>query len=324
MAQYPLQSFRPTYAVPQDTAKILRTLEPNTTPVFCAETENFSLAFHRFVPNEAIFTDDLINDRGRAEDKVRSRWLRELVKGFDVLKSDTLANLINANAQRWAARAESAVGFTTTLQSRLIIGLGGKGPIEIGITVHPVTGLPYIPGSALKGLARNYALLTLYAEVYGEQDQLNSTSLEGFDAQLCSGIGHKNANDYAAIFGYAAESGESSGQGGGCIFYDAILLKCSGPLFTLDVMTPHFKEYYNSGNAGTGKPTSAPHDADSPNPVTFITVTEGAEFGFAVGSGPRVSSKLSMRAARWLARALEEFGIGAKTASGYGAFKHVE
>lgn len=324
MAQHPVQSFRPTYAVPIDTARLLRLLEPKSTPVFGVQTDNFSLAFHRLVPNEAINTDDLMNDRGRAEDKVRSRWLKDLVKGFNVATSADLREMIQANAAKWSVRTQNAMAFLTTLQSRLIVGLGGKGPIEIGITVHPVTGLPFIPGSALKGLARNYALLSLYAEVNGEQDHLDSSAIEAFDKLLCLGEGHKIADTYAAIFGVAAESGDNPGQGGGCIFHDAVLTKCDGPIFTLDVMTPHFKEYYNSGNAGSGKPTTPPHDADSPNPVTFIAVTEGAEFGFAVGTRPGVSNKLSKRGAQWLARALEEFGIGAKTASGYGAFKRVE
>lgn len=319
MAQHPENTFSPSYAVPNDTARLLRQLEPTQAPVFGVSTDNFSLAFHRFVPCEAIENDDLINNRGRAVDKVRARWLRHIVSGFDTAASRELAKLIKANAALWIARTSTATQFSRQLKSRLIVGLGGKGPIEIGITVHPVTGLPYIPGSALKGLARNYALLKLYAETYGEQDELNSDALKEFDEQLCLDQAHESAGVYRAAFGVPADISDDGGQAGGCIFYDAVLVGCKGPVFSLDVMTPHFKEYYNSGNAN-GKPSSAPHDADSPNPVTFITVSEGAEFGFAVGCRRGVDKSVELKAARWLASALSEFGIGAKTAAGYGTF----
>ncbi|GIK29979.1 MAG: hypothetical protein BroJett007_31170 [Chloroflexota bacterium] len=320
MAKYPERTFRPSYSVPQDTAQLLRQLEPNQTPVFGVNTDNFSLAFHRFVPNEAIETDDLLDDRGRAIDKVRARWLRHVVSGFNTKDSSDLAKLLAACAALWVSRTETATRFVSPLLSRLIVGLGGKGPIEIGITVHPITGLPYISGSALKGLARNYALLTLYADVNGEQDTLDTDALKAFDEMLCRGEGHELAPTYRDAFGVSAEVADDSGQAGGCIFYDAILLTCNGPIFSLDVMTPHFKEYYNSGNSN-GRPTTAPHDADSPNPVTYITVTEGAEFAFAVGRRKGIRSAVEKQAARWLADALSEFGIGAKTAAGYGVFK---
>ena len=48
--------------------------------------------------------------------------------------------------------------FPLKTRSRLIIGLGGKGTLEMGITLHHLYGFPYIPGSALKGLARSYGL----------------------------------------------------------------------------------------------------------------------------------------------------------------------
>ena len=43
-------------------------------------------------------------------------------------------------------------------ESRLIIGLGGKGTLKMGITLHHLYGFPYIPGSALKGLARTFGI----------------------------------------------------------------------------------------------------------------------------------------------------------------------
>lgn len=40
---------------------------------------------------------------------------------------------------------------------RIIVGLGGESPSETAITLHHTFGVPYLPGSALKGLSAFYA-----------------------------------------------------------------------------------------------------------------------------------------------------------------------
>ncbi|QRN84303.1 type III-B CRISPR module RAMP protein Cmr6 [Chloroflexota bacterium] len=55
--------------------------------------------------------------------------------------------------------------FPLKTRNRLIIGLGGKGTLEMGITLHHLYGFPYIPGSALKGLARSYGI-NIIAEMF--------------------------------------------------------------------------------------------------------------------------------------------------------------
>ena len=42
--------------------------------------------------------------------------------------------------------------------SRLIVGFGHATPLETGITLDRVHGLPYIPGTALKGICRSWKL----------------------------------------------------------------------------------------------------------------------------------------------------------------------
>jgi CRISPR-associated protein Cmr6 len=62
-------------------------------------------------------------------------------------------------------------------QSRLIVGNGTKGTLEMGITLHRIFGIPYIPGSALKGLARSFALNQI-AEKFGIPYLSGKTLLE--------------------------------------------------------------------------------------------------------------------------------------------------
>lgn len=292
-----------TYLVPSDTARILTTHAENC--------QNLALILARYIPHEAIRNDDVLNDRGRAVDKVRSKWLTNILKDFTGANVEAI---IFANLDRWSAtvKAGNASTFQMRLRGRMVVGLGGKNPMEFGITLNRLTGLPYIPGSALKGLARSYALLTLAGE-FGIP--IETEPLEKFDAALSKGTHDNNllAKHYHLAFGTQADAG-------GCVFYDAVVSNVANPnesLFVMDVMTPHFVKYYTSGG------TDAPHDGDSPNPVSYVAVREGVSFGFAVGSRTGfvdVDNATRKQARNWLRSALEEMGIGAKTAQGYGVF----
>lgn len=276
--------------------------------------QNFGLTLQRYVPKEAIFETDRKNERGHSIGKERNFWLQDICREF---QPDP--DLIAANHSRWLATTEGAARFTMTARSRLIIGLGGKGALEFGITLHPVTGLPYIPGSALKGVCRNYTLLKI-AEKRGvsplpPKDQPNGdkpvkSELEKLDEELCDEANSsEDAKTYREMFGIQGEAGH-------CIFFDAVMspLEKDQAIFELDVMTPHFSKYYRSQGG------DSPHDADSPIPVTFITVSPGIEFSFAVKARKGAETAVLDKAAANLQSALSELGIGSKTAVGYGLF----
>ncbi|MCU0476715.1 MAG: type III-B CRISPR module RAMP protein Cmr6 [Anaerolineae bacterium] len=296
------------YAIPSDTERVLA----GTGARLLDECRNFGLLFHRYVPLAAI--------DGEGKEQERKEWYKALVGRST--PSDDLNALINATVGRWnaMAKAGNAKRFKMNSTSRLIVGLGGKGPLEIGITLDPVTGLPFIPGSALKGVARSYALYVLAeaAKIKLDGTASDNDTLKNFDEALLKGTYDAlgGAADYRLIFGTLPDAEiPSSGK---AIFYDAVFLGRGGPIFELDVMTPHFKGWYNSGNSG--KPSDPPHDADSPNPVTFLTVGAGAQFAFAVGWRGEPHPTAHQFARELLEVALQDFGIGSKTAAGYGAF----
>ena len=79
-----------------------------------------------------------------------------------------------------------------------------------------------------------------------------------------------------------------------------------------DVITVHQKAYYDA--AGRGR---SPNDYDSPVPISFLTVKPGTSFLLAV-SGPPERADLTELALHLLHAALEDWGIGGKTSSGYG------
>lgn len=164
---------------------------------------------------------------------------------------------------------------------RFVVGLGAAHVLETGITLHRLFGLPIIPGSALKGAAKAYAQL-----VEGRTDD---------DPEL------------VAVFG-------TTEQAGSVIFFDAIPLEV--PKFQLDIMNPHYPQYYDKRGGSSKEPVS-PADWDSPRPVFFLTVTE-KPYRFAIAARSEQGNRLLDLAEKWLKGALTELGIGAKTSSDYG------
>jgi CRISPR-associated protein Cmr6 len=80
----------------------------------------------------------------------------------------------------------------------------------------------------------------------------------------------------------------------------------------LDVMTPHFGGWYR----GEGPPD----DTESPVPVNFLVLRRRSVFEIAlVARGPRDAAQLD-GAVEDLRTGLDELGLGAKTAAGYGVF----
>lgn len=171
--------------------------------------------------------------------------------------------------------------FTASPQWRFVVGLGRASVLETSIALHHLYGMPIIPGSALKGLAR------AFAETLGE----------------------KAPDDPEVVTIFGTAPGVTPMKAGGIVFFDAVPV--SLPCFRLDVMTPHYGEYYRGE-----KP---PADYLTPNPIYFLTV-EKTEFLFALAARISEAAHLLSRAEEWLRGGLKELGIGAKTTVGYGYF----
>lgn len=296
-----------TYLVPSDTARLAH--------AGLANCQNMGLLLTRFTSKEAISGENAesVNDRNVKE---RDVWFRKITSQVRV-NSDDLSRMIVATGDRWQSMTANASRFSMYNRSRLLIGLGAKGALEIGITLHHTTGLPYIPGSALKGLARTYALLSLAAERQAGQDELEQLDTDLMLGRLDSTL--ELAEAYREIFGFAANEHRSDSDAGKAVFYDAILFDMlieppNSEIFSIDVMTPHFTEYYRASGS------DAPHDAGNPIPVSFLTVNEGFVFRFAVGTRGNGTEDHRKQARTWLRGGLTELGIGSKTAAGYGIF----
>ena len=139
--------------------------------------------------------------------------------------------------ERWeqALKAAQAQTRQAKVVGRLAIGLGDESVIETAVTLHHTYGLPYIPGSALKGLAAAYA-----RQVLGEKWK-------------------KGGIPYETVFG-------TTDNAGFITFFDALYVPGSDQPLHSDVITVHHREYYQ--NEGV-----APADWDSPNPISFLSAT---------------------------------------------------
>ena len=85
----------------------------------------------------------------------------------------------------------------------------------------------------------------------------------------------------------------------------------------IDVITPHYKDYYS------GRGRGLPEDSSNPEPQFFLAVKEKTEFEFAIrpSSSFKNNSINLKKIEENITEALTNYGIGAKTGSNYGYFK---
>ena len=124
---------------------------------------------------------------------------------------------------------------------RMVIGLGGEHVQETSMTLDHVYGIPYIPGSAFKGVVRSWVV---------QENFSNDEELALQDA------------NFRTVFGNQKSAGEVQ-------FLSAY--PTDNVTLSLDIMNPHFPDYY------TGP--KLPTDTQDPRPINFLTVAQ-APFRF--------------------------------------------
>lgn len=242
--------------------------------------------------------------------------MRALAARQDAL-ADTTINLLRLDAFAIAP-------FTT--------GLGNEHPLENGFAFLNPYGLPYLPGSGVKGVLRQ-AARELASGEWGDA--------HGWSTDPCyplmQGDGEKRhqmlrdnkqpvmLSMLDVLFGRESEDGNTEHVRGALGFWD-VIPQIAGNSLKVEIMTPHQSHYYQNGDN--------PHDSGQPNPIHFLTVPPGSGFAFHVVCDTRHLALLAPALAaddRWktlLGAAYEHafawLGFGAKTAVGYGAMQHDE
>lgn len=229
--------------------------------------------------------------------KNRDNYKRKEINSFDV--HPIIQKLgTQVNEQRISALLELSNVCIRKLKAKLtksiVHGLGAEHVRESSFSIHPVYGFPYIPGSSIKGLVRSWFI---EAFLDGDETQFHSS-----DRQLAE-VGRE-------IFGIQDEQGVVQ-------FFDSYIF--NHVKISSDIMTPHFSDYYGGIKAAS--------DTLSPVPISFYTVkVPEIEFLFLIRGGRNSKYPkeiIGNMVSDWTKNALVEFGLGAKTSSGYGFFQEV-
>jgi len=240
------------------------------------------------VPNASLLFDRGLDawpdDFGGPPDPDGRRSFLEHVAGYPNRPPTPtyLSDLRRRRDRRVRALGGRIIGARTTW--RLVVGLGSNPVLESGFSLDRNLGLPFIPGTMVKGLLRAWVTQWL------SEDELAST-------------------DYLRLFGDTADRGA-----GMIVVHDVFPRTCD--VLEVDLLSTHFPRYYRSGG------TLEPADDDVLNIVPFLAVKAGTEFEFALTPrGSTTAQEDLEHASRLLGEALYTLGIGAKTAVGYGHFR---
>ncbi len=169
------------------------------------------------------------------------------------IASCSASPLYQAAFKRWKTATDSDrerfIQFEADLLGRLYIGLSHESALETGISVQHAYGMPMIPGSAIKGLARSCAL----EQLKGKADAM--TWLFG------------NEHD--------VDTPEQQ-ETGGIVFHDAWWVP-NGKPFVEEIVTPHHTEYYAEGKA---------HATDFDSPIPAPQIAAQGSFLFVLEGNP--------------------------------------
>ncbi len=293
--------------------------------------EHMGLAYDMWAPVKS--------GEGKVPDDERNGW-------FDQLERVAVPEDYALFFDRWqrSLADDGSRAVKVRLRTRLLLGHGNASPTEVGLTVHHTWGVPVIPGTALKGLLNHYVDTVFGPDPDQNRDGTGEPihplapdhpSPERADYQGPTWkkrqILHGPGKVHRTLFGAPDASSDAritdelekyfqalqqdhgplpvGATRGTILFHDALMVPGAPSPWLRDVITVHQKQYYDAQGARGG-----PRDWDNPNPVTFLTVRPGTEFLVAL-SGPEAWTRFAMGL---LLDALDEWGIGGKTTSGYG------
>ncbi len=259
--------------------------------------------------------------------------------------------------KRWlTATARPEHQIHAKLEARLLINMGGTVLENAGLQLDRF-GTAYLPGSAVKACARRTALATLrqWCETGVKPSAADSDAI----ADACAHPDFKTPSDLLLAIlrvfgcttlewqGYDREKNKGNDLAWACADADqwktlSLAARAQLPSDTLrgsvaflpafphsrpdedlelDVLTSHHPDYYSQTKDPRGnlkQPTAT--DTEDPRPVYFPAIAAGAIYTYAVLPLGQPDDKLLAHAKTWLKVGIETFGVGAKTAAGYGYF----
>lgn len=231
---------------------------------------------------------------------------------------NSIKALNGPDRERMSALAQRQTALASTIPDHALLhldalavapfttGLGNEHPLENGFAFLNPYGLPYLPGSGVKGVLRQAA-----SELIGGE------------------WGNPQGWDQATIDALFGKEDSNAPQRGALSFWD-VVPQIQGERLSVDIMTPHQSHYYQWKKDRAGNEIEvSPHDSGQPVPISFLTLPPGTAFHFYVTcdlpflgrlNEPLINSWKTLLAAAFQ-HAFDWLGFGAKTAVGYGAME---
>ena len=261
-------------------------------------------------------------------------YYKGLENSQELSKDDTIENKNRALVDStWedSGKAIPAFGGMQTLTFRvmypgLLMGLGydhsaepaeDAPKIALGMSLDYTTGLPYIPGSEVKGVLRSaFIRCRDFINCYmsqGEKEfsQLSDEEIHALELDI---FGHTHPYDP----NYALSQGVEEGRGKD-VFFDAFPVRAdkNRHLIRLETNTPHIPA------------DPAYKGLTAINPITLLKVMPGVEFLFRFRLTDSVikDGRITVTARQKLKlfeAVIADFGMGAKTNVGFGLLEKAE
>lgn len=193
-------------------------------------------------------------------------------------------------------------------------GCGAKKEIALGFTFDYVTGIPYLPGSSVKGILRDAFQHRKYI-----QEVLQEILQEELKNKKEFTFSEEEIKQLELIIFEGIINKETIPVSQRIIFYDAILdinihkEKKEKTILGLDTITPHRKN-------------KELLELAEPEPVTFLKILPGNVLHFVfkleeiILSSNQALSKENVKTLFQII--LEDMGVGGKTNVGYGTLEH--
>ena len=227
-------------------------------------------------------------------------------------QSENSLQFLSLLEKSYSGRSHTFVGV---LGGRLLINMAGGVQENAGMALDRCFGLPFIPGTAVKGITRHAALWDIRntSDLDERKRKLRLALLAfGFiGSDICKGDFVWAAGGDAGLVSKAGSPFTKNDVFKGTLSF-LPAYPANEPQIIAEVLTPH------------PRAKDAANGVGDPRPIFFPAVEKGSAFAFAViGSwtpdGVDLAEVLA-QAGVWLRSAITGQGIGAKTGAGYGWF----
>ena len=236
-------------------------------------------------------TENIPNLKNKSDKVFASPFVRKEIERKQEKQKSYMNFLKSQGIQTFSITAKTVSPFIT--------GLGSGHPTETGMLLDRNIGIPYIPASSVKGVLR----LAHAVNIADGRTEIPESELEKYFGTS----DQKQKNKYK----------------GELIVFDAYPAEV--PYLKVDIMNPHYSNYYS------GKGNVQPMETESPNPIKFLAVQQGAKFVFNYAFIPLKNDEKCFALSEteikeiesMFSTAFEKVGFGGKTSIGYGRFERI-